>query len=104
MKALIFKNKVIELSENEFPVNKHMVWVDSETAEVGDSYSDGTLSKLVKEVIGETEVLKKRLKEIDSMLMLKLPRTVEDIINEDPVYSGTKALLDEKKTIRALLI
>jgi hypothetical protein len=42
MKALIYNNKVVDISENEFPVSNEMTWVDCDnTVEKGFSY-DGT--------------------------------------------------------------
>jgi hypothetical protein len=42
MKALIFNNKVVDISENEFPISNEMTWVDCDnTVEKGFSY-DGT--------------------------------------------------------------
>ena len=46
MKALIFQNKVVDLSETEFPVTSEMEWVDcDDTVKTGYSYEDGVFTK-----------------------------------------------------------
>ena len=42
MKALIFKNKVVDKQQNEFPVSPEMFWVDCEDSiPMGWGYSNG---------------------------------------------------------------
>ena len=43
MKALIFKNKLIDLKEKEYPCSPEMEWIDFDDsdAEIGYGYSDG---------------------------------------------------------------
>ncbi len=42
MKALIFKNKVVDKQQNEFPVSPEMFWVDCEDSiPIGWGYSNG---------------------------------------------------------------
>jgi hypothetical protein len=46
MKALILKNKVVDLSETEFPVSSEMKWVDcDDTVKRDYEYKDGTFTK-----------------------------------------------------------
>ena len=48
MKALIFKNKVVDLQEKEFPCSPEMIWIDCDDSEVeiGYGYSDGKYTNL----------------------------------------------------------
>ena len=45
MKALVFKNKVVDLHKEGFPVHKDWVWVDcADTVKMGDSYEGGVFT------------------------------------------------------------
>ena len=46
MKALIHNNKIIDITENTYPVHESLIWIDMpQGAEVGDSYVNGQLVK-----------------------------------------------------------
>ena len=50
MKALILNNKIVQISDSEFPVHADLSWVECpDLAEVGDKIIDGTLSKNIVE-------------------------------------------------------
>ena len=45
MKALVFKDKVVDLHKEGFPVHKDWVWVDcADTVKMGDSYEGGVFT------------------------------------------------------------
>jgi hypothetical protein len=45
MKALIFQNKVVDISEQEFEVSPEMQWIDApENCEIGWQYNDQQLT------------------------------------------------------------
>jgi len=46
MKALIHNEKIIEITENTYPVHESLIWIDlPQGAEVGDGYVNGELIK-----------------------------------------------------------
>ena len=46
MFALIHNEKIIEITENSYPVHESLTWIDApEGAEIGDGYVDGQLVK-----------------------------------------------------------
>ena len=50
MKALILNNKIVQISDREFPVHPDLSWTDCpDLAEVGDSLVEGNLTKTIVE-------------------------------------------------------
>ena len=68
MKALVFNEKVVEISENEFPVSKDFIWVDCDNdVKTNFSYINGVFSNpnYIDPVI---ESKKNRLSELKKLL------------------------------------
>jgi len=111
MKALVFKNKVVQIepdnSENEdgfpFPVSPEMEWIDSEDAEIGDDYDGSVFSHPPVYVPTDLEKWEQDIAATDH----GMPRYIEDIIDalsvsvRDKIALETLDKYNAKKTLRA---
>lgn len=67
MKALVFKDEVIQLEEQEFPVCDEMKWVDcTNLITIGDEYIDGTFkAKEIDNNLAKIQIIE-QLRDVDN--------------------------------------
>lgn len=88
MFALIFENKVVEISQKEFPVAESMQWVEcDENAQTGWYYVNQTFKKTLE---SEAEVLIRRKKE-----KIQEIKAVRDAKNIEPITYTSAEILNE---------
>lgn len=91
MKALIFQNKVVDISDVEFPVCKEMYWVDcDENTKTGYDYVNNTIKKPEEPVLSYIQLRKNTYPPIEQQL---------DMIYHDKV-NNTNLWLETIKKIK----
>lgn len=87
MFALIFENKVVEVSQNKFPVAKSMEWVEcDENVQTGWYYIGQTFKKTLE---SEAEILIRRKKEKAQEI-----QAVRDAKNIEPIKDTSAEIID----------
>ena len=95
MKALIFKNKVVDLNEKEFPCSPEMKWIDCDDsdAEIGYGYSDGKYTNLSPDISTDEQLRLERDNAL-SMSDWKMMRANESGVKVDEWKKYRQALRD----------
>lgn len=93
MKALIYENKVVDVTSSEFPVHSSMTWMDApDGCEVGWELSDGSLvapaGSTDDDIAAENRELRNRLLAETDYFALS------DVIMSDSMQAYRQALRD----------
>lgn len=82
MKVLLKDNKVIDISDKEFPVHPSLKWMDYKgNVKIGDIYNNSEMHSVKEENLANDSLLEKKIDALWDKIVLNNEDKIQQILN-----------------------